>query len=239
MRNTILILLLVFFGSLLFGQNINNPNTYSFSLKVGYSMIQHLEPQIYAQNMNTQQMLVSGGVLSGLETMNGINFKAYYFFKNNLGVYLDLGLANSGNSVNYQNEGEPFIHYETTANYNSQSIGAASRFSLKNIPVNIMLGTSIGRFGYSVSYSQTADEIGQWYEGTYEILKFGIETIVEYNIFKGINLFSEINYSSQLSVDSENIYLEYANDSGDLYNIVYNSPSMAAIRTSFGINYNF
>ena len=46
-------------------------------------------------------------------------------------------------------------------------------------------------------------------------------------------------YINQLGVDSNNIYMEYSSDSGDFYNTVYNGPSLAAIRLTFGIGYNF
>ncbi|MFO7810250.1 MAG: hypothetical protein R6V47_02620 [Candidatus Delongbacteria bacterium] len=226
-------------GILLLGQNINEQNFNRYSLKIGYSVIQHLEPQIYGDNVNTQSVSVFDGNLSGLEAMDGINLKAHYFFKNNIGVYIDLGFGNSSNSVHYSNEGGPFVQYETSADYNSQSIGLASRFTFEKTPLDIILGTSIGRFGYNMSYSSTSDGTGQWYDGEYDILKFGIEALLEYNVFRDLNLFAGINYSTQLAVDSDDIYMEYTADNGDFYNIVYNSPSMAAINLSLGLGYNF
>lgn len=239
MKKISLAFVLVFSGILLSEQNTNENDFNRYSFKIGYSVIQHLEPQIYGDNANNQSASVFGGNLSGLETMNGINFKAHYFFKNNIGVYINLGFGNSSNSVHYSNEGGPFVQYETSADYNSQSIGVASRFTFEKTPLNIILGTSIGRFGYNMSYSSTSDGTGQWYDGEYDILKFGIEALLEYNLFRDLNLFAGINYSIQLGVDSDDIYMEYTADNGDFYNIVYNSPSMAAINLSLGLGYNF
>lgn len=239
MKRIVLIISILLTGLTGFSQNKNDTHFERFGIKVGYSIIQHLEPQIYGQNMNLSNNTVSGGTLSGVETMNGITTKAYYFFKNNLGVYFDLGFGNSSNSVNYENTGEPFIQYKTSADFNSQSIGVASRFLSEKVPVKIIIGTSIGRYGYNMSFSQTANGMGQWYSGSYDILKMGIEALVEYKLFKGLNLFSEINYSTQLAADSDNIYLEYSADDGAFYNIVYNSPSMAALSLTFGFGYNF
>lgn len=58
-------------------------------------------------------------------------------------------------------------------------------------------------------------------------------------MFKDFHLFSEINYSINLDVDTDNLYMEYTSDTGDFYNIVYNSPSMAAVRLTLGFGYNF
>lgn len=223
----------------LFGQKADDPDFKRVSFKMGYSVIQHLEPQIYGQNVNSQVNAIQSGTLSGIETMNGVNLKLHYFFKNNMGVYMSADLANSSNSVFFENPEAPFVQYETSADFNSQCVGIASRFSTEKIPVNVILGTGIGRAGYNISYSYTENDVGQWYEGTYEILKFGMEVSVEYVVFKGLHLFSEINYSTNLDVDTDNIYLEYTSDNGDFYNIVYNNPSMAAVRLTLGLGYNF
>lgn len=239
MRQLILTIGLTCATLIVLGQQTNEFDSDRFSVKIGYSVFQHLEPQIYGQNQNTQSTTVFDGNLSGIQAMNGITVKTHYFFKNNIGLYFDLGFGNSSNSVHYENTGEPFIQYQTSADFNSQSLGVASRFSSEKIPVKMIIGSCVGRYGYNLSFSQTANEMGQWYDGSYKILKFGIEALVEYEIFEGFNLFSEINYSTQLGVDSDNIYMEYSSDSGDFYNIVYNSPSLAAIRLTFGIGYNF
>ncbi len=144
------------------------------SFKAGYSVIQHLEPQIYWQNANRQINANQSDSLSGIETMNGVNLKIYYFFKNNLGVYVSADLANSFNSVFFQNTDGPFIQYQTSADFNSQFVGISSWFSTEKIPVNVIMGTRIGRFGYNLSDAYTNNDEGQWYEGTYEILKFGM-----------------------------------------------------------------
>lgn len=158
----------------LIGQYAEDMDFKRVSFKAGYSVIQHLEPQIYGQNTNRQINANQSDSLSGIETMNGVNLKIYYFFKNNLGVYVSADLANSYNSVFFQNTDGPFIQYQTSADFNSQFVGISSRFSTEKIPVNVIMGTSIGRFGYNLSYAYTNNDEGQWYEGTYEILKFGI-----------------------------------------------------------------
>jgi hypothetical protein len=70
-------------------------------------------------------------------------------------------------------------------------------------------------------------------------LKFGIEALIEYKIYKGLVLFSEINYNSQLWVDGDDFHVEYTSDSGDYSQLTFKSPSMAAIRLAFGLGYNF
>jgi hypothetical protein len=177
--------------------------------------------------------------LDGLETMNGINLKAYYFLKNNIGFYLNLGFGNSSNSVFYQNPGEAFNQGTTDADFNSQSLGVSYRFCPDNSSARLIIGNSIGRYRYHYSYSQTANDNGQWYDGSYDILKFGIEALLEFRIVKGFHLFSEINYSTQLAVDADDFVIDYSSDSGDYYKIELNSPSMAAIRMSFGASYYF
>lgn len=210
------------------------------SIKAGFSVIQHLEPQIYGVNQNTQSASTTyGGTLKGIETLNGFNFKVYYFLKNNIGFYFDFGAGLASNSVFYQNDTQPFIQYESKGDFNSQSLGVVARFTSEKIPVNLLVGTSIGRFGYTMSLSELSNGNGQWYDGTYDILKFGIEGMVEYRIFKGLNLFSEINYSTQLGVDADDFTIDYLSDNGAYYRIDYNSPSMAAIRITLGLGYNF
>lgn len=240
MKKITLIFTVLIVGNFTFGQSTKDNDKFSsFGIRVGYSVVQHLEPQIYGQNMTTQQQSVVSGALSGIETMNGVDLKAHYFFKNNLGVYLNLGFANSSNSIDYENEGEPFIQYQTDADFINSSLGIASRFQFDKVPANIIVGLNIGYYGYNIRYSNTANGEGQWYDGDYPILKVGIEALIQYRIFKGLSLFSELNYSTQFSVDGDNLTLEYTSDSGDFSNIVYKSPSMAALRISFGIGYDF
>lgn len=239
MKATVLIASILFISQITFSQKTDKTDFDRFSFKTGYSTFQHLEPQIYGQNMNVENNTVFGGTLSGVETMNGITVKGHYFFKNNIGLYFDLGFGNSSNSIHYENTGEPFIQYQTSAYFNSQSIGIAGRFLSEKIPVNLIIGTSVGRYGYNMNFSQTTNELGQWYDGSYNILKFGFEALIEYKVYKGFNLFSELNYSTQLAIDGDNIELQYTADDGAYYDIVYNSPSMAAIRLTFGIGYNF
>lgn len=239
MKREILAIVFLLVGGLAYCQEANKDDSNRLGIKVGYSVIQHLEPQIYGQNMSSQQLSTTSGVLSGLETMNGAHLKAHYFFKNNIGLNLNLGFGNSSNSVSFQNDGEPFIEYTTAADFVNVSLGVASRFEPEKLPASIIIGSNIGYYGYNIRYSQTANGNGQWYDGDYPILKVGFEALIEYRIWKGLNLFSEINYSTQLAADGDNLSLEYTSDSGDFSNIVYYSPSMAALRISFGIGYNF
>lgn len=234
MKRSLFLLALLALATLTFAQTDSR-----FGVKIGYSVIQHLEPQISGQSMTTQINSTEAGVLSGLETMNGIDLKVQYFFLNNLGVYANLGFGNSSNSVEFENPGDPFIQYQAAGSYVNASIGAAPRFSFGDVPANLILGTSIGYYGYEMDYSQTANGLGQWYTGTHQILKVGLEAMVEYEVFKGLNLFTELNYSTQLGVDGDNWDLQYTDDNGDFYSIVYNSPSLAALRLTLGLGYNF
>ncbi|HAF29512.1 MAG TPA: hypothetical protein DCG75_10735 [Bacteroidales bacterium] len=218
------------------GQESTHLDFNHFSVKVGYSIIQHLEPQIYGENVNTNSASVLNATLSGLETMNGIDIKFHYFFENNIGFYLDLGFGNSENFTDFDNSGA-YTSFKTAADFNSQSIGIAAKFSSEKLPVRLILGTSIGRYGYNMSYTPTTGVNTLWYDGSHDILKLGIEALIEFNLFKGINLFSEINYSIQPWVDGDGFELQ--TKEGEYYDIVYNSPSMAAIRLTVGLGYNF
>jgi hypothetical protein len=159
MKKLYLLVGLLFIANLTWSQNSEDQT--SFSIKAAYTVVQHLEPQIYGQHMGGQQMSAKGGTLSGMETMNGLSFKAHYFFPNNLGLYLDFVGANSSNSVEYQNDNEPFIQYQTSADFINPAIGVASRFSLAESAANLVIGSNVGYFRYNYSYSQTSNGLGQ------------------------------------------------------------------------------
>ncbi len=228
-------LLILLFSSHLFSQS----EVDHFSIKLGYMHVQHLEPAISGQNFSTNTDGIIGGGMSGLDGMNGLNFKFHYFFNNHLGVYADLEFANSDIQVNYQNGSQPFYVFSTHGDYMSQSIGVAGRFTQEDSPFNAYLGTSVGHFGYNYSMTNTADGSGLWYDGSHNILKFGIDAMVDFEIVKGFNFFTSLGYSTQIWVDGDGFDISYTDDNGTYYQITQNSPSMAAIRLTFGFGYNF
>ena len=69
------------------------------------------------------------------------------------------------------------------------------------------------------------------------ILKLNLEFLAEYMVYRDFNIFTEINYSTQLDIDGDDLGLDTSE--GDYYRIVYNSPTMAAIKTTIGFGYNF
>jgi hypothetical protein len=222
-----------------FSQTDANRKNGILDIKLGYSVIQHLEPQIYGNAALTLVGDVKDGSLSGFETMNGANLKIYKFFKNNLGVYADFGAGNSSNTVNFQNPDEPFVQYQNNADFINTSIGVAAKLSSESLPASLILGTNIGYFRYEADYSVLQGDNGLWFGGIFQTLKAGMEATIEYEIFKGFNVFSEINYSSQVAVDGDNFNLDNAGDDATYFQTSYISPSMAALRMTFGIGYNF
>lgn len=206
-----------------------------FGIKAGFSVVQHLEAQIYGVNESTQQMDTFGGTLKGTDQMNGVDIKAYYFFENDLGIYTDIGFGYSENEVNYENASD-FTIQEATTDFISISFGASAKVTPDKLPVNFIFSSGMGYYGYNMSYSTRVNEIGQWYDSNYQMLKFNIELLAEYMIYNDINIFTEINYSTQLW-EGDDWHLE--TDDGDYYMISLNSPSMAAIRTTIGFGYNF
>lgn len=238
-ENIFIVLLSLLHIGFVFSQDETDRKSGILDIKLGYSVIQHLEPQIYGNAALTLVGDVNDGSLSGFETMNGINFKVYKFFKNNLGLYADIGAGNSSNSVNFQNAGEPFVQYQNNADFINTSIGVATKFSSKSLPASLILGTNIGYFRYEASYSVLQGDNGLWYDGIFQTLKAGMEATIEYEVFKGFNIFSEINYSTQIAVDGDNFNLDNAGDDATYFQTSYISPSMAALRMTFGIGYNF
>ena len=238
MKYLIITICLTFFSySFLNAQDKENSGV---TFKLGYSIVQHLESDIYGQSTTFLNPAGdSNSDLIGLRSMNGLDLKGYYFFQNNLGLYFNLGFGLSDNFIDFQNPNEPYYSFETKSDYHNESIGIAARLTSDRLPVNFIMGLHVGHFGYSYSYTIMVDDNGLWYHGSYSALKTGLEASMNISIYKGFHIFSELSYSIRPLVSGTGFELDYEDDAGNFYRLTFNSPSMASLKFSLGLGYNF